>query len=100
MQTNKMIPVQEICVHHKIEQSFIYALKDSGLIEISIWEETVCIPIEQLPHLEKIIRLYEMDINLEGIETITHLLEKISKQEEKIRWLTNRLNRFESDNDL
>lgn len=97
MQTDTMIPVHEFCIHHKIEQSFIFSLKESGLIEVTMTEETYCIPIDQLPHLEKIIRLYEMDINLEGIETITHLLDRISKQEQKILQLTNRLNRFEAD---
>ncbi|MBL0183238.1 MAG: MerR family transcriptional regulator [Chitinophagaceae bacterium] len=97
MQTHIMIPVQEFCMHHQVDPSFIYSLKESGLIDISIVEETSCIPADQLPGLEKITRLYEMDINLEGIETITYLLGQINKQEEKIRMLTNRLSRFESD---
>lgn len=97
MQTDTMIPLPEFCIHYKVEQSFIYSLKESGLIELMIVEETTCIPANQLPHLEKIIRLYEMDINLEGIETITHLLDRISKQEEIILRLTNRLRRFEND---
>ena len=97
MQTHIMIPVHEFCMHHSIEPSFIYSLKESGLIEISIVEEKHFIPAEQLPGLEKITRLYEMDINLEGIETITYLLERINKQEEKIRMLSNRLRRFEDE---
>lgn len=97
MQTHIMIPVHEFCMHHSIDPSFIYSLKESGLIEISIVEEKSFIPAEQLPGLEKITRLYEMDINLEGIETITYLLERINKQEEKIRMLSNRLRRFEDE---
>ena len=35
-------------------------------------------PISQLKHLEKLMRLKnEMDINLEGIETTTYLLQRI-----------------------
>lgn len=97
MDTETMIPIHDLCIHHKIEQSFIYSLKDSGLIEIHITEEKSCLSLNQLPDLEKIIRLYEMDINLEGIETITHLLKRISQQQEKIKTLTNRLRRFEDD---
>ena len=97
MQTHIMIPVHEFCMHHSIDPSFIYSLKESGLIEISIVEEKSFIPAEQLPGLEKITRLYEMDINLEGIETITYLLERINKQEEKIRMLSNRLRRFDDE---
>lgn len=97
MQPHAMIPVHEFCMHHQVDPSFIYSLKESGLIDISIVEETSFIAADQLPGLEKITRLYEMDINLEGIETITYLLDQIIKQEEKIRMLTNRLSRFESD---
>lgn len=97
MDTEAMIPIHEFCIHHQIEQSFIYSLKDSGLIEIQIREEKSCLSLNQLPDLEKIIRLYEMDINLEGIETITHLLKRISQQQEKIKMLTNRLRRFEDE---
>lgn len=97
MQTHLMIPVHAFCIHHSIEPSFINLLNESGLIEISKIEEESFIPAEQLPGLERITRLYEMDINLEGIETITHLLERIHQQEEKIRILSNRLSRFEHE---
>ncbi len=97
MQTDTMIPVHEFCIHHKLEQSFIFALKESGLIEVTMTQENYCIPVDQLPQLEKIIRLYELDINLEGIETITHLLDRISQQEQRIVELSNQLNRYQSD---
>lgn len=97
MQTDTMITVHEFCIHHKLEQSFIFALKESGLIEVTMTQENYCIPVDQLPQLEKIIRLYELDINLEGIETITHLLDRISQQEQRIVELSNQLNRYQSD---
>ncbi len=97
MQTEAMIPVHEFCIHHNIEQSFIYSLKDSGLVEINRIEETICIPVSQLPRLEKLIRLYEMDINLEGIETITYLLQRINNMQQQIVQLSNKLNLYEHE---
>ena len=97
MKTEEMIPVHDFCVHHKIEESFIYSLKDSGLIEISHVEETVCIPVNQLPVLERLVRLYEMDINLEGIETISYLLQRMNDMQQQIMQLSNRLGVYERE---
>jgi chaperone modulatory protein CbpM len=96
MQTEEMIAASEFCIHHHIDQSFLYSLKDSGLIEISIVEEKIFVPVGQLSHLEKLVRLYyEMDINLEGIETITHLLQRMHTMQQQIIQLGNRLSRYE-----
>jgi hypothetical protein len=55
------------------------------------------IEVEKLQQLEKFLRFhYEMDINLEGIETITHLLEKINAMNDEIQALRNRLRLYES----
>jgi chaperone modulatory protein CbpM len=98
MPTEEMIAADEFCMYHKIELSFIHSLKDSGLIEISMVEEKIFLPVSQLSHLEKMVRLYyEMDINLEGIETITHLLQRMNDMQQQIRQLSNRLSRYEHD---
>ena len=79
MQTEYLIAVDEFCANHNIEISFISSLQQTGLIEITTIKETGFIDAEQLQQLEKIVRLYyELDINLEGIETITHLLQRIN----------------------
>jgi len=96
MQTGEMIPASEFCVHHHIEPSFLNALNDSGLLEITIVEEKIFVPADQLSQLEKLVRLYyEMDINLEGIETITHLLQRMHAMQQQIVKLSNRLSRYE-----
>jgi chaperone modulatory protein CbpM len=98
MQTDEMIIVNEFCIHHNIELSFINALKDSGLIEVTLREERLCLPESQLPHLEKMVRLYyEMDINMEGIETITYLLSRMNEMQQEIRMLNSRLNLYENE---
>ncbi len=96
MQTDEMIAADEFCTHHQIELSFIHSLKESGLIEVAVVEEKVFVPMEQLTNLERIVRLYyEMDINLEGIETITYLLERMNSMQQQIRELNDRLSLYE-----
>ena len=98
MPTEEMIIVNEFCIHHNIEFSFVNALKESGLVEFTSIEEKICVPESQLPHLEKLVRLYyEMDINLEGIETITYLLSRMNEMQQKIIELDNRLRIYEND---
>jgi chaperone modulatory protein CbpM len=97
MQTEEMIPADEFCMHHNIELSFIYALQQSGLVEIIHAEEKIFVPVNQLNRLEKLVRLYyEMDINLEGIETITYLLQRIHAMQQQIVQLNNRLRLYET----
>jgi MerR HTH family regulatory protein len=97
MQTEEMIMVNEFCIHHNIDITFINSLKDSGLIDITISEEKICITESQLPRLEKLVRLYyEMDINLEGIETITYLLGRMNDMQQEIMQLNNRLGIYEN----
>ena len=96
MQTQYLISIDEFCASHNVELTFIRSLQQNGLIEITLIEETGFIEAGQLQQLEKMIRLYyELDVNLEGIEVITHLLQKIIAQQEEITALKNRLYLYE-----
>ena len=81
MQTQDLISAEEFCIHHQVEYSFINSLQQFGLIEVKTIEENRFIDAEKLFDLEKFVRLhYDLDINLEGIEAITYLLEKVKRQ--------------------
>jgi len=96
MQTRNLIAINEFCTSHNIEISFINSLHQTGLIEITNIEETGFIDVNQLGHLEKIVRFYfDLDINLEGIETINHLLERMQAMQNEIITLKNRLRLYE-----
>ncbi len=93
MPATDMIPATEFCNYHHVELSFIQSLQQSGLISIIIAEEQLYVPENELPRLEKMVRLYyEMDINVEGIETITHLLQRMHELQKQIEMLRNKLN--------
>jgi hypothetical protein len=96
MRTKKLIPLHEFCTSHNIELSFVSSLQETGLIEISSIGETVFIDANQIRQLEKFLRFYyDLDINLEGIETITHLLQRINSLQDEIISLRNRLRLYE-----
>jgi chaperone modulatory protein CbpM len=96
MQAEKLVAVDIFCANHNIDISFVSSLKQIGLIEITTIEEISFIDLTQLEQLEKIVRFYyDLDINLEGIETINHLLQRIKALQDENTLLRNRLRLYE-----
>jgi hypothetical protein len=100
MQDENLIPASELCIHHNIEMGFIYSLQEYGLLEMVNREETIFISTDQLSELEKLIRMhYELDINLEGMDVICHLLKRLEAAQQEIINLRNQL-KFYQPNEL
>ncbi len=96
MKTEYLISLDDFCASHNIEVSFIRSLHETGLVDITLIEEVSFLNLEQLQQLEKYIRFYyDLDINLEGIETITHLLFRVNSMQNEIIALRNRLRLYE-----
>jgi len=96
MQTNYLIAVTDFCKNHDIEISFIRSLQNTGLIEITTVETISYVDKDQLQELEKFVRFYyELNINLEGIETITHLLKRVNILHDENKALHNKLRLYE-----
>lgn len=75
---NEFITLQEYCIHYKVDPSFIEELEGLGLIQIHVKEKTKYIPFEALSELESYSRMfYDLEINMQGIDAIHHLLYKI-----------------------
>ncbi len=96
MQVDNLVVLSDFCASHNIEISFINSLHQNGLVELVTVRKVCFISVEQLNHLERIVRLhYDMDINLEGIETITHLLQQIQSLHSENIALRNKLRLYE-----
>jgi hypothetical protein len=98
MENEQLIPAGELCVSYNVELSFITALTEYGLIEVVTVEGTPCIDKARLKDLERMIRLhYDLDINMEGIDAISHLLRRVDTMQEELNALRNRLKRYEGE---
>lgn len=96
MSEKHLIPAEECCTHYNIDLRFIRSLNELELIGITVEEERIFIDESQLSELEKYIRLhYELDINMEGLEAIAHLLRRVSEMQQQIANLQSRLGLYE-----
>ena len=88
----EIIVLNEFCTSHHVEISFIQLLEEHGLIETVIVDQSICVYANELPKLERIIRLHqELNINPEGIDVINELLKKMNEMHHEITALKNRL---------
>ncbi len=91
METTNLLPLPQFIELYNVEVSFINSLQEFGLIKVIIVEEIPHIHHEQLSNLEKLIRLhYDLEINMEGIDVISHLLRRMEEMEGELRGLRNR----------
>lgn len=98
METNNLILIEQLCIHHNIEFSFINTLQEFGLIEVIIIEDNKYIANEKIKDVEKMMRLhFELDINMEGIDAISNLLLQIDNLQKELISAKNKLRLYESD---
>ena len=92
----RLIHINDFCRSHKIDETFILELQTYELISLQVRDNEKFIVLEELPKVEKMVRLHQdLSINREGIEAIYHLLERTQQMREEIRALKQRLGRFE-----
>ncbi|MGJ1203936.1 chaperone modulator CbpM [Sphingobacterium lactis] len=80
--------VIDICRTNNIEQAFIQELHSNGLIEIIVQEEQEYLEEEQVLHVERYSTWhYELELNVQGIEVVHNLIEKIEDLQRELRYL-------------
>ena len=93
-----LILIKTLCLHYKIDISFFNALDNEGLIEIKTIEQKQFIHQNSISDLEKMIRLHhELHINIEGIDVVFNLLQKVDRLQDELNAVTNRLRLYEND---
>lgn len=96
MDTQELVSITVFCKHEEVELAFVHSLQERGLIEFITQEEEQYIAPVHLPRLEQLARMhYQLDINLEGIEALSHLLERVERMQEDLRTLRERLRLYE-----
>lgn len=93
MNSTTLISVTSFCESHAIEPKFIETLAQYEFVEIIEQEKEQFIEEECLATIEQMIRLhYDLNINMEGIDAIQHLLNQIHELQKEVVLLRNKLN--------
>ena len=96
MSSEELIPAGEFCTFHHVELSFLQNLHESGLIVLTIRNGAAYLESEQLAVVEKFARWhYELAINAEGIEALSHVLDRIDRLVNENNRLRSRLRWYE-----
>lgn len=98
MTDSNLILIEQICRHYEIEPDFIVSLNSYGLIEIIELEQNKYLKLQEMTTVEKMIRMhYDLQINIEGIDAISHLLNKIENLQFELQSVQNRLRMYDSE---
>lgn len=96
MNKEKLIPIEQLCVHYDVELSLLYELQDFDIIEIQSIENLDFIHEDKVNIIEKVIRMQnDLKINLEGVDVILNLLNKINDLQTELHAVKNRLRLYE-----
>ena len=82
---------------YEVEESFIESLQEVGLIQVIDQDEDRFVAYDDLSDLEQFIRwYYEMDINVEGIDALRHMLQRVRSLQSEIAQLRHELQFYRS----
>jgi hypothetical protein len=88
----EFIIVREFTKHSDIEPEFLALLEENGLIRMREQDNERYLDAEDLSAVESYARMYyDLSINIEGIDAIRHLLDRIGVLQGEMRELRNRL---------
>ena len=97
MNIENLISLPTLSTHYKVEIAFFNNLSEMGLLEIKTIEETQYIHPDAIFEIEKIIRMHqELEVNIEGIDVVFNLLQKIEDLQNELITIKNRLRLYES----
>ena len=85
----ELIIFNEYCQKSHTDPTFIISLEEGGLIEIRTVDG------ERYSHL-----YYDLSINIEGIDAIHHMLERMERLQQEVSFLRRQLRRFQTKDDF
>lgn len=98
MEKEEFLPANDFCTYHHVSYSFISGLEQAGLIEIATIEDQQYLHQDQLREVEKLVRMHtELEINMEGIEAIAHLLHRMKQMQQELKTLQLRLQLYNDE---
>lgn len=93
----KRILYSECIRIYEVKESFLDSLGELGLIRLSDSGDTRFVEYDELEELEQFVRWHnDMDINVEGIEALYHMLVRVKLLQDEIDSLRNELQFYRS----
>lgn len=90
------INIKQLCEVYQVDPGFVMSIYEMDLVTIYIEGSERYVSLDELPVVEKMLRLhYDLGINQEGLYTIHHLLERMQDMQAEIRSLRDRLGLYE-----
>ncbi|MBK5209377.1 MAG: chaperone modulator CbpM [Flavobacteriaceae bacterium] len=97
MSKENFIPLHKLCELYQVEMSFFSNLSEVGLIQITTIEQSLYVDQDKINDIEKMIRIYhDLNLNIEGIDIVFNLLQKITDLENELITIKNRLRFYEN----
>jgi hypothetical protein len=97
MSTENFIPINTLCHHYQVAISFFSNLDEIGLIDILVIEQAQYVHRDSIYDIEKMIRMHQdLDVNIEGIDIVLNLLQKIDSLKTELATVRNRLSIYEN----
>ena len=91
-----LIPLVQLCTTYNVEMSFFNQLNEIGLVDFISQEQNLCLHHDHINKIEKIIRMHiDLNVNMEGIDVIFNLLQKVEELEKELNTVKNRLSLYE-----
>jgi chaperone modulatory protein CbpM len=98
MKKENLIEINKLCTQYEVELSFFEQIEQIGLIEISTFTQHQYLHKKHIDNVEKVLRLHnDLKVNMEGIDVIFNLLDRITILQEELIQLKNRLNIYENE---
>lgn len=95
METDLII-ITEYCEKSHTDPDFLISLEEGGLIEIRNIDGQQYLLTSQLGELERYSHLYyDLAINIEGIDAIRHMLNRMTQLQREIDQLRRQLHKYQ-----
>lgn len=97
MDADNYITIEKFCSYYKVPMSFLDTLNEYELVEIVTVETTQCLAKDHIGDVEKLMRLhFDLDINMEGLDVVNKLLNRVENLQREITALNNKLKVYEA----
>jgi hypothetical protein len=96
MEKEQLILVSHYCQQTRTSLEFIESLQEYGFIQVLLIEEHNYVHPQDIVEIERVTRLQEeLGINLEGIDALNHMLQKVDQLEKELKIVRDRLRIYE-----